>query len=370
MVLAPLFMCRQHLCGRAISRNEDKGWFCDADLHNVEAAAIFLSMVSFTDQLACRCCALVVIEILEHEVWFMTMKLVSGVESRGSHQQIGLPALTLVRKCRIPIFFWLRPLLKAPCAIVGMLLILNLSLVGSLQAAQDESKALRERATAFWEARVKGDYGTVYDYLSGSEVGSATKEEYVNFTKEKGPFVYLSYKLGEVDVDGETGWVNTAFDIRPLRFPGYPPNHIEQWLVWEKVDGKWYPIPKERQEEEPKLPPRLRPLKEERAVIARANEFWQAREKADYALLYEYLSPIYTKQIPKEEFLGKKAFYVYVDHEIHWAEIEGDHAKVRVTVGTRPSDPNLTKLDPSHETTIQEWIKVKGQWYLDVPNEG
>jgi hypothetical protein len=296
----------------------------------------------------------------------MAMKLISGVESRGPHQQIGLPALALMRNCRIPVFSWLRPLLKGPCAVLGMLLILSLSLAGSLQAAQDESKALRERATAFWEARVKGNWGTVYDYLSGSEIGSASKEDYVTFTKEKGPFVYLSYKVGEVDVDGDTGWVKTAYDIRPLRFPGYPPNHLEQWLVWEKRDGKWYPIPKERQEDEPKLPPRLRALKEERAVIARANEFWQAREKADYALLYQYLSPTYTKQISKEEFLEKKALYVYVEHTILWAEVEGDRAKVRVTVGTRPTDPNLTKMAPAHETIVQEWIKVKDQWYVDA----
>jgi len=295
-------------------------------------------------------------------------KLISGVESSGSRQQTGQPALILVRHCRVPFYFSASPLLKAPYLIMGMLLILSLSLAGSLQAAQDESKALRERATAFWEARVKGDWGTVFDYLSGAEVGPATKEEYINFTKEKGPFVYLSYKLGEVDVDDDAGWVKTEFDIRPLRFPGYHPNHVEQWQVWEKRDGKWFPIPRERQEEEPRLPPRLRPLKEERAVIARANEFWQAREKADYALLYQYLSPVYTEKAPKQEFLNKKALYVYVEHQIHWAEVEGDHAKVRVTVGSRPNDPNMTKMDPSHETIVQEWIKVKGQWYVDVPS--
>jgi hypothetical protein len=257
---------------------------------------------------------------------------------------------------------------KAPYAIVGMLLVLTLSLAGSVQAAQDENKALRERATAFWEARVKGDWGTVYDYLSGKEIGSATKQQYIDFSKEKGPFAYVSYKLGEVDVDGDTGWVKTAFDLRPTRFPTYPPNHVDQWQVWEKRDGKWYPIPKERQEDEPKLPPRVRPLKEERAVIDRANAFWQAREKGDYALLYQYLSPSFTETVPKEEFLSKKALYMYVEHEIHWAEVEGDHAKVRVTVGTRPNDPNLTKMDPTQETIVQEWIKVKGQWYVDVPS--
>ena len=47
-------------------------------------------------------------------------------------------------------------------------------------------------------------------------------------------------------------------------------------------------------------------------------------------------------------------------------EVEGDRAKVRITVGSRPNDPNLTKMDPEHETIVQDWIKVKDQWYVDV----
>jgi hypothetical protein len=297
----------------------------------------------------------------------MAMKLILGVTSRGPHKQIGQTCLALVRNRRIPGVYLPWCFLKAACAIVGMLIILTISLAGPLHAAQDETKALRERATTLWEARVKGDWGTVYDYLSESkEIGTATKQQYIDFSKEKGPFVYVSYKVGEVEVDEDTGWVKTAFALRPLRFPEYPPNRVEQWQLWEKRDGKWYPIPKERMADEPKLPPSLRPLKEERAVTARADGFWQAREKSDYGSLYQYLPPSFREKVSKEEFLGKSALNVYVDHQVHWAEVEGDRANVRVTVGSRPNDPNLTKMDPNYETILQEWIKVKDQWYLDV----
>jgi len=298
----------------------------------------------------------------------MTMKLIPSVTSKGSHQKFGQAALALVGNCRIPFLFLPRPLLKTAHLIVGMLLILTLSLAGSLQAAQDESKALRERATALWEARVKGDWGTVFDYMSGKEIGDATKQQYIDFSKEKGPFIYVSCKLGEVEVDGNTGWVKTAFALKPLRFPDYPPNKLEQWQVWEKRDRKWYPVPKERLENEPDLPPRLRPIQEERAVTARADGFWQAREKGDYALLYQYLSPSFKEKVNKEEFLSKKALNLYVDHEIHWAQVQGDRANVRLTVGSRPNDPNLTKMTPNYELIVQEWIKVKDQWYVDIPD--
>ena len=125
-------------------------------------------------------------------------------------------------------------------------------------------------------------------------------------------------------------------------------------------------MPNARRQDVPKLPPRLRPLKDENAVIARANEFWQAREKDDYKAVYEYCPPAFREKVPIEEFLGKKALNSYVGHSIHWAEVSGDHAKVRVTVDYRPNDPNLTKMDPSQETIHAGMGKGDNQWYLDV----
>ena len=250
--------------------------------------------------------------------------------------------------------------------LVAMLLTLDLLAVGSLQAAQDERKALTERATALWQARVKGDWATAFDFLSDTEKRGGTKEQYIAFSKEKGPFHYLSYKLGDVEVDGDVGWVKTAYEVEPTRFPGLTPSKLDLWQVWEKRDGQWFPVPNARLQDVPKLPPRLRPLKEESAVTARANEFWQAREKEDYKSVYQYCPPAFREKVTAEEFLSKKALNVYLGHSILWAEVTGDHAKLRVAVDYRPNDPNLTKMEPTRETILQEWIKVNNQWYLDI----
>jgi hypothetical protein len=251
-------------------------------------------------------------------------------------------------------------------SVVAMVLVLSFSLVGTLQAAQDDSKALRERAKTFWEARVKGDWATVYDYLSEAEISGRTKEQYVAFSKEKGPFTFTSYTLGEVDVDGDLGWVKTVCDFYPTQFRGVRPTHMDRWEIWEKVDGKWYPVSRQQYEDYPKLPPRLRPLAEEKAVTARANGFWQAREKNDYTSVYQHCSPAFRESIPVEEFLSKKAQYLYVSHQILWAEVEGDRANVRVTVSYRPNDPHLTKMTPVQETIVQPWIKVNNQWFVEI----
>jgi hypothetical protein len=250
--------------------------------------------------------------------------------------------------------------------VVAMVLVLNLFLVGTLQAAQDDSKALQERAKEFWEARVKGNWATVYDYLSETELGGRTKEQYVAFSKEKGPFTFLSYKLGEVEVEGNVGWVKTVCDFTPTQFPGVRPTHMDRWEIWEKEDGKWYPVPRQLYENYAKLPPRLRPLDEEKAVTARVNGFWQAREKSDYASVYQYCSPAFRESVSAEEFLSKKAQYLYVSHKVLWAEVQGDHANVRVTVGYRPNDPHLTKMTPVQETIVQPWVKVNNQWFVEI----
>jgi hypothetical protein len=292
----------------------------------------------------------------------MFRKFFSAISGIGSDQRLSHPA-----EDRHPMSSPVaRLFLKASFTLAATFIFFSVLGAGSLQAAQDERKALTDRAKALWEARVKGDWGTVFEYLAETEKKTGTKEEYIAFSKEKGPFRYLSYKLEDVDVEGSVGWVKTAYELEPTRFPGLPPNKVNTWQVWEKRDGQWFPIPNERQLEVPKLPPRLRPLKDENAVMARANEFWQAREKDDYKAVYQYLPPAFREKVPAEEFLGKKALNSYVGHSVHWAEVSGDRAKVRVTVDYRPNDPNMTKMDPLQETTMQEWVKVNNQWYLDV----
>jgi hypothetical protein len=298
----------------------------------------------------------------------MGMKTVSEVSSSMSRRiNTGLRALD--RESHTPSVF-ARPFQRALLAAFALFLVVNVSLVGPLQAAPDEKKALSERATAFWEARVKGDWGVVYDFLAEGAPKAGAKEEFIAYSKENGPFHYISFKLGDIDVDGDLGWVKTAYDLEPMRFQGLRANHVDTWQTWEKKNGKWYPLSNAQQQNAPKLPPRLRPLKEENAVMARVDQYWQAREKNDLTALYQFISPAFREKVSVQEFLNQRFPQTIVDHQILWAEVQGDSAKVRVTVFIRPNDPNMTKMDPTPETLMLPWIKVNGQWYLDVKDKG
>lgn len=249
-------------------------------------------------------------------------------------------------------------------------LLLGVVLAGPLRAAQDESKVLREQATKFWEARLKADWAVVYDYLSEEERTGKTKEKYVELMKEAGPWRYLHYKMGAVETVDDMGWVKIEYAAEPVKFPGIKPKRVDHWEKWEKVDNRWLLLPAKRLVELPQLPPSQRPLNEEKAVKARAEEFWKAREKNDYAAIYHLCAPAFRKQVPIEQWLTMKAQYLYLGHEILWAEVKGNQAMVRTAYEYRINDPNVSKMDPKEEIAMHQWIKVDNQWFLNANAKG
>lgn len=250
--------------------------------------------------------------------------------------------------------------------LAASLLMLGVVLAWPLQAAQDEGKVLREYATKFWEARVKGDWATVYDYLSPEERSGKTRDKFIETSKQTGPWRYLHYKIGAVEAADDMGWVKIEYSQEPVQFPGIKPKIVDRWEKWEKVEGRWTLVPAQRFQQTPQLPPSLRPLEEEKALKARAEEFWKAREKNDYTTIYYLCAPDFRKKISLEEWLTKKAQNLYVSHDILWAEVNGNQAKVRTVYEYRPNDPSVSKMDPLEETAMQGWIKIDGRWYLDV----
>ena len=237
--------------------------------------------------------------------------------------------------------------------------------VGIEVLADRDENTLKERAKVFWEARVNGDWATVYQYLSQEEKDKFTQEKFVSSRKEKGPFRFLSYELGGVESAGDLGWVEVRYAIQPLGYPEYPPRQMHLWDVWQKT-GDWYPVPASRSAEFPKNPPRLRPVEEEVSLAARVNGFWEAKEKNDWSSVYQHLDPDFRAGVSAEEFLEKRAFYSYLNHRVEWAEVTGNHGRVKVTYTCRLKDPSVSKLDPVETSVVEEWIKMNNQWYCHI----
>jgi hypothetical protein len=240
---------------------------------------------------------------------------------------------------------------------------LSLGLGFPLAAAEEPAEqALKARADRLWEARVKGEWASVYEFLLPEEQTKLTQEQYVISKKEKGPVHYLSAEIGEVAVAGDTGWVEVNYLWRPSAYSALPPTQAHLWEVWQKRED-WRPLSKELREQVPSRPPHVRPAAEEAALGKRAEAFWQAKEAQDWRRLYEYLEPGYRAQEPIDAFLKKKSVALYLTHRLEWVEVSDEHGRVKVAYTHRPNDPTLTKLDPRESTVIEDWIKVQGQWY-------
>lgn len=251
-------------------------------------------------------------------------------------------------------------------SLAACLMLLVVVCAHPLQAARDENKVLQEQATKLWDARVKGDWATVYDYLSEEEREDRTREKYVEVSKQAGPWRYLNYKIGAVEVAKDMGWVKVEYSAEPVQFPGIKPRQRDRWEKWEKVDDRWTVVPGKRAVEFPKLPPSQRPINEEKAVQARAEQFWRAQEKSDFTAIYYLCAPDFRKKVSLEQWLLMKSQRLYLSHEILWVEVTGDHAVVRTAYEYRLNDPAVSKMAPVEDVAAHDWLKVDGQWYLSI----
>ncbi len=234
-------------------------------------------------------------------------------------------------------------------------------------ATRDENLVLKERVKAFWDAQVKDDWSTLYDFLRDPGKETDGKEAFAAKQKDKNPLTFLSYSIGRVETDGDVGWVEMEYIAGARKFPKAPPRQVMVWQVWQKREQNWYPLPRERLGEVPKMPPSLRPAEEEAALTGRVDEFWDAKEKGRWDIVYEYCDPTFKGRMPAQEFLQRKALRSYLSHSIDWAEVSGDQGKVKITYSYKATDPSLAKLDPEEDSLVEEWVKAGGVWYRLIP---
>ncbi len=246
-------------------------------------------------------------------------------------------------------------------------LILSAYLPVNIALAQDERSQLIERANQYWQAKVKGDYAVIYDFLSPEEKGNETSQEYVKRMKDKGVFQFLSFKIEDAQTSSDLGWVRVDYETKPIRYPKLNANRMNTWTLWKKIDQKWHPISTGMAASYPSLPPQLRLLEEESALTKRAEAYWTAIQNQDMETVYKYYDPKFRATMPLEEFMKKKQINVYLSHRIDWAEVSSPNIGVaKVTFSFRPNDPTMAKAQPIEKTLLESWVKVDNEWYRSL----
>jgi hypothetical protein len=106
-------------------------------------------------------------------------------------------------------------------------------------ATQSPEEAVRARATALWEARIKGDMVTQYNLLQPTAREQVTL---TGFALARAGIIFASYTITEVETEGDLAQVTAETTFRlthPLtsRFGPWTQIALTRWVL---EGGVWY----------------------------------------------------------------------------------------------------------------------------------
>ncbi|MFN3476581.1 MAG: hypothetical protein ACK4Z6_03370 [Candidatus Methylomirabilales bacterium] len=105
--------------------------------------------------------------------------------------------------------------------------------------APDVAGALKERAQAFWEAKVKEDYAAQYRFL---EPKVRRKMSLTDYIKRQGPVQYLEAHVDGAKVEEARGFVTVRILFQLKLPPKKTPVKQEKVFQeeWVRRGGEWY----------------------------------------------------------------------------------------------------------------------------------
>src|SRR5262249_17758523 len=110
------------------------------------------------------------------------------------------------------------------------------------------------RTTAFWEARIKKDYQTIYDIYEPRLHDTATPAE---FMRSRGLIDYFVYTIEDVRVEGDRGTTRVRYNWKPNHpaFSEMKPKEEVMEDKWVFVEGSWRKIYEGFSSDQNPLPP-------------------------------------------------------------------------------------------------------------------
>ena len=113
--------------------------------------------------------------------------------------------------------------------------------VAERAVAASEVERLRERAAAFWAARVAGDPNAQWEFLEPRGRGRFTPLEYV---PGPGAMKYLAYQVEDATVNGYFADVSVRLLVQPIlpaaRKQKIGPSSTVVQDRWVRIGGTWY----------------------------------------------------------------------------------------------------------------------------------
>lgn len=138
-------------------------------------------------------------------------------------------------------------------------LVALVALLGSGQTAPESqpSESLRQRVAAFWEARLKGDELTAYQYEAYAYTGEMTATQYI---QARSPALkYMAYTIDTIEEQENEAQVTVKVQYQ-MSVPGMVDLPLAMPIKerWVRFDNTWYrnlksekPAKENRQPEKP-----------------------------------------------------------------------------------------------------------------------
>lgn len=104
-------------------------------------------------------------------------------------------------------------------------------------ASDAEVQTLRERAAAYWAARMTGDDKVQWDLLEPRGRGRVTPQEYA--TERRG-IQYLGYQIETASIDGFFAVVKVRLLFQVPQLASVAPQTVLMDDRWVRVGGAWY----------------------------------------------------------------------------------------------------------------------------------
>ena len=127
-----------------------------------------------------------------------------------------------------------RPAGRGPLG--GALLVVLVAFLASCQSEQ----SLKQRVTAFWEARLRGDEATAYQYEIYAHNGEMTLTQYI---QARSPMLtYTAYTIDNIDEQDNEAQVTVKMQSQ-MSVPGMPdvPLAMPMKERWVRLDDRqWY----------------------------------------------------------------------------------------------------------------------------------
>ena len=106
-----------------------------------------------------------------------------------------------------------------------------------INTIEEKRAALKSRVERLCDAKVKGDWATVYDLFDPSFQKSTPKEKFINSDERK--IKFLAYKIENIEIlpSNDKAKVKIKWDIEMM---GYKFSNAPRIQIWKLVDGNWY----------------------------------------------------------------------------------------------------------------------------------